>query len=275
MLSVARRLKRGSGVAVLVLMGALPLFAQDQLSTSTDNSLLWTMLLIVFIGALIAWYAFSRNKLRKEQQSDLLERQGQTPVAAPESMPMPAPVKTPPTTPVITPANVTPRARESAQAVKSDEPAKSIFISYRRQDSVHITGRIYDRLSAQFGKDAVFKDVDSMPLGLDFRDHIREQVSRCAVLVAVIGKNWKGTTAAGDSRLNDERDHLRIEIEAALERHIPVIPVLVDGVEMPTEDDLPPALTSLAYRHGIAVRPDPDFHNDADRLARGIESLLK
>jgi hypothetical protein len=152
---------------------------------------------------------------------------------------------------------------------------KSIFISYRRKDNPDITGRIYDALIAQFGKNAVFKDVDAMPIGFDFRDHIREQLSRCAVLIAVIGKNWNPAAASGERRLNDQRDHLRIEIETALERHIPVIPVFVDGVEMPSEKELPPSLAQLAYHHGIEVRPDPDFHNDADRLARGIEPMLK
>jgi len=161
------------------------------------------------------------------------------------------------------------------EVLSSPSAPKSVFISYRRQDSAHITGRIYDVLTARFGKNSVFKDVDSMPLGYDFRDHIRDQVGHCAVLVAVIGKNWIGPSDSGEKRLDDQRDHLRIEIETALERHIPVIPVLVDGVEMPNEKDLPPSLGRLAYHNGISVRPDPDFHNDADRLARGIEPLLK
>ncbi|MEM9267240.1 MAG: hypothetical protein AAGA46_17120 [Cyanobacteria bacterium P01_F01_bin.13] len=42
----------------------------------------------------------------------------------------------------------------------------SIFISYRRSDSIAETGRIYDRLATEFGRDRVFKDVDSIPFGL-------------------------------------------------------------------------------------------------------------
>jgi len=91
----------------------------------------------------------------------------------------------------------------------------------------------------------------------------------------VIGRNWNETSASGKRRLNDRGDHLRLEIEAALERSIPIIPVLVDGVTMPSEEELPPSLARLAYRNGIEVRPDPDFHNDAERLLRGIEPLLK
>lgn len=47
-----------------------------------------------------------------------------------------------------------------------------ILISYRREDSAHVTGRIYDRLVQQFGRTAVFKDVDSIPLGIDFRTYL-------------------------------------------------------------------------------------------------------
>jgi hypothetical protein len=168
-----------------------------------------------------------------------------------------------------------PALRAGAKASETKPVRDAVFISYRRQDSQHITGRIYDRIAMRFGRELVFKDVDSIPLGLDFREHIREHVGRCAVLVAVIGKNWNPPAASGQPRLVDPRDHLRIEIESALERSIPVIPVLVDGIQMPLEEELPPSLVRLAYRNGISVRPDPDFHHDMDRLVRGIEQLLK
>ena len=41
-----------------------------------------------------------------------------------------------------------------------------IFLSYRRQDSAGVAGRIYDRLRAHFGDDAVFMDIDSIPFGV-------------------------------------------------------------------------------------------------------------
>ena len=46
-----------------------------------------------------------------------------------------------------------------------------IFLSYRRQDSAGIAGRIYDRLRAHFGDDAIFMDIDNIPFGVDFRVH--------------------------------------------------------------------------------------------------------
>ncbi len=51
-------------------------------------------------------------------------------------------------------------------------------------------GRIYDRLVAEFGKARVFKDVDSIPLGQDFRGHLNDVVGGCAAVLAIIGPKW-------------------------------------------------------------------------------------
>jgi hypothetical protein len=148
----------------------------------------------------------------------------------------------------------------------------SIFISYRRQDSADVTGRIYDRLIQRFDRKQVFKDVDSIPLGVDFRAHLGDVVGRCNLLLAIIGPQWLNVGGPNGRRLDDAGDFVRIEIEAALARNIPVIPLLVGGAELPSERDLPPSLAAITFRNGIAVRPDPDFHRDMDRLIAGLES---
>lgn len=147
----------------------------------------------------------------------------------------------------------------------------SIFISYRRNDSSDITGRIYDCLAQQFGKNTLFRDVDSIPLGLDFRKHLAESVGQCQLLLAIIGKGWLDTD---QSRLDDRRDYVRIEIESAFQRNIPIIPVLVQGATVPNEDDLPNSMKALAYHNSISIRPDPDFHHDMTRLIQGIQVHL-
>jgi hypothetical protein len=72
------------------------------------------------------------------------------------------------------------------------------------------------------------------------------------------------------NRLQDPRDFVRIEVEAALKRNILIIPLLVRGASMPEEDQLPPSLQKLVYRNAISIRPDPDFHRDMDRLIAAI-----
>jgi hypothetical protein len=176
-----------------------------------------------------------------------------------------------------------PRARDDRERT-SNRPAAStpgagdapaIFLSYRRTGTSDVTGRIYDRLVQDFPPDRVFKDVDSIPLGLDFREHLADSVSRCRILLAVIGRDWlEEDPAAGGTRLADPADFVRIEIEAALERGIPVVPVIVQGAHIPAAEALPESLRGLAYRQGIAVRPDPDFHPDMERLIRGIREYL-
>jgi formylglycine-generating enzyme required for sulfatase activity len=142
-----------------------------------------------------------------------------------------------------------------------------ILISYRREDSADVTGRIDDRLVQQFGRQAVFVDVDSIPFGVDFRKHLDEQVAKCDVFLAVIGPDWMGQKdSQGNTRLEDPRDFVRIEIESALTRQIPVIPILVRGASIPPAKKLPQSMQDLPYRNGLAVRSGPDFHNDMNRL---------
>jgi hypothetical protein len=158
---------------------------------------------------------------------------------------------------------------------QSEQRELNVFISYRRKDSADVTGRIYDRLTQHFGQSSIFKDVDAIPLGVDFRVHLDQAVGKCSVLIAVIGNQWlTETDSDGKLRLNDPRDFVRIEIESALKRRIPVIPVLVQSTSMPSAEKLPVSLSELAYRNGIPIRPDPDFHKDMDRLIRGIESFV-
>jgi formylglycine-generating enzyme required for sulfatase activity len=145
-----------------------------------------------------------------------------------------------------------------------------IFLSYRRQDSAGIAGRIYDRLRAHFGNDAVFMDIDSIPFGVDFREHIDAAVGQCDVFLAVIGMKWTGETDR-HRRLDEPRDFVRIELESALKRKLPVIPILIDHARMPGEVELPPSLLGLAFRNAIEVDQGRDFHPHLDRLIRGIE----
>src|SRR3954452_7454489 len=103
-----------------------------------------------------------------------------------------------------------------------------IFFCYRRDDSNPPAGRIFDHLAVHFGKSELFKNVDSMPLGLDFRRVLSEKVAQCDVLLALIGDAWlTAANAKGQRRIDDPADFVRIEIEAALRRNIPVVPVLV------------------------------------------------
>jgi TIR domain len=150
-----------------------------------------------------------------------------------------------------------------------------VFISYRRQESSGLAGRLYDRLAARFGDDQVFMDVDTIALGVDFAEVISQAVSSCQVLLAVIGPRWLAATDEdGRRRLDDPDDLVRLEIAAALERDIRVIPILIEGAAMPRRQQLPEALAGLARRNALILRHE-SFRADADRLLAAVEPILR
>jgi hypothetical protein len=151
--------------------------------------------------------------------------------------------------------------------------AAKVFISYRRDDSAGHAGRVHDRLEREFGRDLVFMDVDAIPLGADFAEVLSAEVAECDVLLAIIGSSWlDARDEHGHRRLETEHDFVRIEIAAALKRRIAVIPILLDGARMPTAEQLPSEIKSLAHRNALDVR-HASFHADVDRLIRGLRSL--
>ena len=128
----------------------------------------------------------------------------------------------------------------------------TIILSYRREDSAGVTGRIFDRLAQEFGTDRVFMDIDSMPAGVDFHDHLQEILADCGALLVVIGKSWRSQRKGQPARIMDPDDWVRIEVETALERSIPVVPLLIDGATLPNRDQLPESLWPLLRRNAIA-----------------------
>jgi len=149
-----------------------------------------------------------------------------------------------------------------------------IAISYRRQDSNPVAGRLYDRLQAEFGKGNVFMDFDSIPYGVDFRDHIKQTLKRAKVVVAIIGADWSGGRDAAPRRIDNPGDFVRLEIASALESGIPIIPVLVNNTPMPDAKNLPAELEGLAFRNGLALDTGIDFHHHTDRLIAGIHKVI-
>lgn len=149
---------------------------------------------------------------------------------------------------------------------------KSIFISYRRDDSLATAGRIRDRLGVEFGMARVFVDVEDISAGADFVQVLDRRLAECAVLLAIIGPSWgNARDAAGNSRLENPDDFVRMEIATALARNIPVIPVLIDGAQMPSVETLPEALRPLSRKNAFELR-NSLFSSDAQRLVRAINA---
>ena len=148
-----------------------------------------------------------------------------------------------------------------------------VVISYRRSDSAAIAGRIADQLKTRFGEDSVFMDIDNIPLGVDYRVHIRGELLKSEILIVVIGPRWLAPDPDGTRRIHNEADPVRVEIETALREQVPVIPVLVENAAMPTVKDLPESLHGLALLNAAEVDIGRDFRHHVDRLGHALDSL--
>lgn len=109
-----------------------------------------------------------------------------------------------------------------------------VFVSYRRQESGDIAGRLADRLVDRFGDERVFIDVEALEPGVDWAEAIARAVEACAVMVVVIAPGWLSVDdGQGRRRLDDPEDMVRFEVGTALARDVAVISVLVKGAAMP------------------------------------------
>jgi TolB-like protein len=150
-----------------------------------------------------------------------------------------------------------------------------IAISYRRSDSAGITGRIFDRLVARYGRDAVFMDIDSIPFGTDYVQHIRGVLRQTDVLIAVVGPRWVGESGSGGNRITDIRDMVRLEVETALGYGLTVIPALVEQASMPDAATLPSSLELFTLLNAAPIDSGRDFSNHVDRLIELIDRLSR
>jgi hypothetical protein len=129
-------------------------------------------------------------------------------------------------------------------------------------------------LVSHFGEEGIFIDVDKIDPGIDFKEAIYEEVGKCDVLIAVIGKQWLTIEDdTGRRRLDNPKDYVRIETEAALQRGVRVIPALVGGADMPTPRALPPGLEELASRNSLELGDGVRWHSDVARLFSALERI--
>lgn len=142
----------------------------------------------------------------------------------------------------------------------------AIFVSYRRDDAAGHAGRLVDRLTARFGADGVFMDVQDIAPGDKFAASIDDTIARCDCLVAVIGPRWVDLM---QQRAQRPEDFVRHEIAAALRRDITVVPVLVGGAAMPSRQVLPADLAALSQRNAVEIRDDR-FEDDVTRLGDAL-----
>jgi hypothetical protein len=97
------------------------------------------------------------------------------------------------------------------------------FISYRREDTKTVSGRLRESLKKRLdGKWVVFRDSDSLKAGERWPEIIDKSITDKAVVLALFGTNW--VTVETQRRLQDgSPDWNRLELELALQRRARVI----------------------------------------------------
>ena len=147
----------------------------------------------------------------------------------------------------------------------------SVFISYRRADTSGHAGRISDDLARHFGRPVAFRDIDSIGAGVDFVRALERAIDEARVCIVLIGGTWLSEQAAdGQRRLDDVEDHVRREVESALDKpDLIVLPVLVEGAKMPTADELPASMQRLARLQAVELS-ETRWDYDVSRLAAAL-----
>lgn len=167
------------------------------------------------------------------------------------------------------------RRAKNMPGLKRGAVVGKVFISYRRDDSAVMCGAIYDRLTQAFGVEAVFKDVDMIPVGVNFERFISTTLEQCVAQIVVIGPRWVSIqSGTGERRLDDPKDFVRLEVEFALRDGLAVIPVLAQGAKLPAADDLPESLRPLAELAPSVVRYAPEFDEDMRQLTQRLAPTM-
>lgn len=156
----------------------------------------------------------------------------------------------------------------------SDEGTRAarVFISYRRGDTSGQARALQETLSNRFGRDSVFMDVDSIGPGVDFVEQIDQAIGSCSVVLALIGRDWVGRGGSDARPLDDANDFVRRELESALQRRVPIIPILIERAPMPAAAALPPSLQPLARLNALELE-NSRWSFDVSRLGDAIERL--
>ncbi|HUY77794.1 MAG TPA: toll/interleukin-1 receptor domain-containing protein, partial [Ktedonobacterales bacterium] len=153
---------------------------------------------------------------------------------------------------------------------------KKIFISYRRDDEPFATKILYDKLAAYFGSDEIFYDIGDIPKGAHFLELIEQSISQCGAAIAIIGSKWLTLTGDdGQPRLSNPNDMVRFELEAALRRKIPILPILINDAKMPHPDAVPQSLREICFLQDHHVHSNDQFDREVSEVIQFLIEKLR
>jgi len=149
-----------------------------------------------------------------------------------------------------------------------------IFVSYRRADLPDLVDRIFDHLSAHFGKHEVFRDIDDVEPSAEFAKKIGDALRECRVIVALIGPNWLAISADGQRGIDKDDDWVRTELSTGLTINLPIVPVTLNRATLPAADTLPNQMRSLIWRQALQLESGRTFSMDVGRLISAVSQYV-
>jgi len=154
----------------------------------------------------------------------------------------------------------------------TEQRTGELFIIYRRSDCATDAQRIHQYLCQELRHEKVSLNADDIPSGNSIRDPLQERMTRCKILLVVIGRNWTTAVDEADHQLlSRENDPVHLQLNIALESGIPVLPLLIDDASMPSPRDLPPELEALCRQHPMRLAGD-GFQADLARLVKALRA---
>jgi hypothetical protein len=150
-----------------------------------------------------------------------------------------------------------------------------VLVNYRTADARFGAAATYELLSARLGKERLFLDNQSIPPGTSYVAEIFRVLESIQVLLVLIGPEWLVEDPESPGRLLIERDDDWVgrEIRRAIERGIPIVPVLMDGSALPDPVMLPPDLRPLVFHQAVEIR-HRHLGEDVNRLADYLATLI-
>ena len=142
----------------------------------------------------------------------------------------------------------------------------TIFLSYRRTDTPQAC-RVYDWLGQRFGLDALFMDVQAIPVAVSFPDFIRQAIEKSKLVIVLIGPQWL-------AKIQEADDPVRLEIEAAIAHKTTLLPVLIGNTPIPDADELPQSIATIALQNAAVVGVSFDFNSHMLSLSTRVEGVL-
>ena len=142
-----------------------------------------------------------------------------------------------------------------------------VFISYRRQTAKDEASQLERQLKGAHPAMRVFRDESSMKVGHDYVEQLAHHIETADVMLVLVDPGWT-------ARAREPNSILAREFARAFAHQRAIIPVLIDGAEMPAEEDLPVVLKPFARLHALRLSPQTHAFDMARLQAAMADACL-